>query len=253
MFVRDLTSIESYRSQSEIDHQHTSASLIVKNSLFIPWKINGLDPSVLFTSLYCALVYCIFYSFFEVFPLVYMDMYGMNYGEMGLIYLAVLTAVVVGGVPYLGFIHFFVNKATKEGRKIQPETRLVPALVASLFMPTGLFLFAWTSDPRFHWIVPTIGVFLASGAVCIIIQSVFVYIALAYPAYVSSLLAANTFCRAVLALAAVLWSGPLYHDLGVGRGTSILGGLCGGCIIGVFVLWHWGHALRARSRFAVSG
>ena len=181
-----------------------------------------------------------------------MDMYGMNYGEMGLIYLAVLAAVVVGGVPYLGFIHFVVNKATKEGRKIQPETRLVPALVASLFMPTGLFLFAWTSNPDIHWIVPTIGVFLAGGAFCIIIQSVFVYIALAYPDYVSSLFAANTFCRAVLALAAVLWSGPLYHDLGVGRGTSILGGLCVGCIIGVFVLWHWGHVLRARSRFAVS-
>ncbi|KAK0099707.1 hypothetical protein ONS95_013401 [Cadophora gregata] len=179
-------------------------------------------------------------------------MYGMNSGEMGLIYLAVLAAVVVAGVPYLGFIHFVVDKATKEGRKIQPETKLLPALVACFFMPTGLFLFAWASNPGIHWIVPTTGVFLASGAFCIIIQSVFVYIALAYPAYVSSLFAANTFCRAVLALAAVLWSEPLYHDLGVGRGTSILGGLCVGCIAGVFVLWHWGQNLRARSRFAVS-
>lgn len=93
---------------------------------------------------------------------------------------------------------------------------------------------------------------LSSGGFCIIIQSIFVYLSLAYPQYAGSLLGANTFCHAGMALALVLWSTPLYDTLGVSKGTSLLGGLCAGCIIGVFVLWSKGAALRKRSRFAVT-
>lgn len=242
----------NYKSQSEISQQHLSAATIARNSLMIPWKINLLDPSVLFTSLYCGLIYAIFYSFFEVFPFVYVDIYGMNWGEMGLVFMSVLVAVLVAGVPYLSFIHFVVNRAVREGRQLEPEVRLVPAVFASFFVPIGLFLFAWTARPEIHWIVPSIGVMLSSGGFCIIIQSIFVYLSLAYPQYAASLLGANTFCRAGMALASVLWSTPLYDTLGVSKGTSLLGGLCSGCIIGVFVLWSKGAALRKRSRFAVA-
>ncbi|KAH7139800.1 major facilitator superfamily domain-containing protein [Dactylonectria estremocensis] len=250
--LRAFMSNPTYKSQSEITQQHLSAPTIARNSLMIPWKINFLDPSVLFTSLYCGFVYAIFYSFFEVFPLVYVDMYGMNWGEMGLVFMSVLIAVVVAGGPYLAFIHFVVNRAVREGRPLEPEVRLIPAVFASFFVPSGLFLFAWTARPDIHWIVPSIGVMFSSGGVCIIIQSIYVYLSLAYPQYAASLLGANTFCRAAMALAAVLWSSPLYKTLGVAKGTSLLGGLCAGCIIGVFVLWLKGAALRKRSRFAVT-
>ncbi|KAH7013102.1 major facilitator superfamily domain-containing protein [Ilyonectria destructans] len=249
--LRTLTGNSAYQTEKEIAQKDLTAASIAKASLLVPWKVNLLDPSVLFTSLYCSLVYGIFYSFFEVFPLVYMDMYGMNWGEMGLIFLSVLVAVIVAGVPYLTFIHIVVNRATRQGRQLLPEVRLIPAVVASFFMPVGLFLFAWTARPNVHWIVPTVGVMLASGSFCIIIQSIFVYLSLAYPQYAASLLGANTFCRAVIALAAILWSPPLYRTLGVARGTSLIAGLCVGCIAGMMVLWLKGPELRRRSRFAV--
>jgi DHA1 family multidrug resistance protein-like MFS transporter len=250
--LRNLTKNTKYRSRSEIAQRDLSVATIASNSLLIPWKVNILDPSVLFTSLYCALVYAIFNSFFEVFPLVYIDMYGMNYGTMGLMFLSVLVAVVVMGVPYLLFIHFVVNRAARMGTPLLPETRLIPAVCASFVMPVGMFLFAWTAKPEIHWIVPTVGVMLISGSVCLTIQSVYVYLSLAYPQYAASLLGANTLCRAALAIAAVLWSTPLYETLGVARGTSLLGGLCGGCIIGMLVLYRWGPELRRRSRFAAA-
>ncbi|KAB5530388.1 multdrug transfer [Coniochaeta sp. 2T2.1] len=249
--LRALTGNPAYSSRSQISQRHLSAARIARMSLLVPWKINALDPSVLFTSLYCGLVYAIFYSFFEVFPLVYMDIYGMNYGEMGAVFMSVLIAVLVVGVPYMAFIHYVVNKAVREGRQLQPEVRLIPGVVASFLVPAGLFLFAWTARSDIHWVVPSLGVLLASGGVCIIIQSVYVYLAMAYPQYAASLIGANTFCRGAMALAAILWSGPLYSKLGIARGTSLLGGLCGGCIIGMFVLWLRGAELRKRSRFAV--
>ncbi|KAF4461137.1 multdrug transfer [Fusarium albosuccineum] len=249
--LRTLTGDPAYQTKTEIAQRDLTPARIAKESLLIPWKVNLLDPSVLFTSLYCSLVYAIFYSFFEVFPLVYIDIYGMNWGEMGLIFLSVLIAVIVAGVPYLSFIHLVVNRTTRQGRQLLPEVRLIPAVVASFFMPIGLFLFAWTARPGIHWIVPSVGVMLASGAECIIIQSIFVYLSLAYPQFAASLLGANTFCRAVVALGAILWSGPLYRALGVAKGTSLLAGLCVGCIIGMMVLWLKGPELRRRSRFAV--
>lgn len=247
-----MTGRPVYRCESEVSQQHLSAATIARDSLLVPWRINALDPSVLFTSLYCGLVYGIFYSFFEVFPLVYIDIYGMNWGEMGLVFLTVLVAVGVVGVPYLTFIHFVVDPAVREGRHLEPEVRLIPGVCASVLLPVGLFIFAWTARAGIHWIVPTIGVLFTTGAVCIIIQCIYVYLSLAYPRYAASIIGANTFCRGVVALASILWSTPLYHALGVSRSTSLLGGLCGGCILGMVFLWRWGAALRRRSRFAVA-
>jgi hypothetical protein len=64
--LRALTNNPAYMAQSEIDQEQVSTLSIVYEALVIPWKINAFDPSVLFTTIYIALLYAIFYSFFEV-------------------------------------------------------------------------------------------------------------------------------------------------------------------------------------------
>lgn len=71
-----------------------------------------------------------------------------------------------------------------------------------------------------------------------------------YPRYAASLFAGNDFARSSLAFAAVLFSRPMYIGLNIGPGTSLLGGLTAGCIVGVFVLYIYGDRLRARSKFS---
>lgn len=71
-----------------------------------------------------------------------------------------------------------------------------------------------------------------------------------YPQYAASLFAGNDFARSTLAFAAVLFSRPMYVNLDIGPGTSLLGGLTAGCIAGVFALYWFGHKLRARSSFS---
>jgi DHA1 family multidrug resistance protein-like MFS transporter len=46
-------------AQSEIDQEQVSTLSIVYEALVIPWKINAFDPSVLFTTIYIALLYAI--------------------------------------------------------------------------------------------------------------------------------------------------------------------------------------------------
>lgn len=216
----------------------------------MPWKINILDPAILFTTIYTALVYAIFYSFFEVFPFVYQEIYHMDIAHMGLVFLAAIIAVIIIMPFYFLFIHYAINRPIRNGKFVPPERRLGPALFGSVLIPMGMYIFAWTSRGDIHWTVPTVGFMLIMAGVIILMQCMFGYIAVAYPRHSASLFAMNDFARSTVAFAAILWSGPLYRNLGVARGTSLVGALTVVCIFGIFGLYWFGLKLRKRSRFA---
>lgn len=143
--LRKLTGNPNLKAQSEIDQAKLSAAEVVTISLWRPIQINFLDPAVAFTSLYISLVYAIFYSFFEVFPLVYgpgPDGYGLNAGQIGLIFLNIIVGVVISIPAYFAFLHYHLEPKMKKHGFGAPEERLIPALFASFLTPIGLFMFA---------------------------------------------------------------------------------------------------------------
>ncbi|KAJ4132598.1 hypothetical protein NW754_015415 [Fusarium falciforme] len=248
--IRKITGKNYYVARSEITTAPTTVLDRFYGTLVIPWKINLLDPSILFTSIYSGLIYAIFYSFFEFFPLVYGNIYGMSQGQIGLVLLCNIVAVTVAALPYFAYIHFVVNASARRGSPLAPEQRLAPALVGSVLVPIGIFLFGWTSRDSIHWIVPTIGVCFTVGGFAVLLQTIFVYIGLAYPQYSASLFCGNGFVKQMVAFAGVLWSHPLYDAMGISKAMSLLGALCVLCVSGIFVLYYWGDKLRRRSRFA---
>ncbi|KAL2067884.1 hypothetical protein VTL71DRAFT_15982 [Oculimacula yallundae] len=251
--LRKLTGNPNLKAQSEIDQAKLSTSEVVTISLWRPIQINFLDPAIAFTSLYISLVYAIFYSFFEVFPLVYgPGGYDLNAGQIGLIFLNITVGVLIAIPCYFTFLRYHLEPKMKKFGFGAPEERLIPALFASFLTPIGLFMFAWTSKPSIHWIVPTIGVTIYTVGIFLIIQCVFVYIAMTYPEYAASLFAGNDFCRSALAAGAILFSRPLFLNLGISEGVTLLAGLTVSGVIGIFVLWYYGANLRARSRFAAN-
>lgn len=58
-------------SQSEIDQKHMKPSAILIDAIVKPMEITIKDPAIAFVNTYTAIIYGIYYSFFEVFPLVY--------------------------------------------------------------------------------------------------------------------------------------------------------------------------------------
>lgn len=237
-------------AKSEIAMVSTTLLDRFYKTLVIPWKANLLDPSILFTSIYSGLMYAIFYSFFEFFPLVYGNIYGMNERQIGLVLLCIVIAVTVPVLPYFAYIHFVVNASARRGSPRTPEQRLVLAIVGSILVPIGIFLFGWTSRESIHWIVPTIGVSLTVGGFAVLLQTVYVYIGLAYPQYATSLFCGNGFVKQMIAFAGVLWSHPLYNAMGISKSMSLLGALCVLGILGILILFRWGDKLRGRSKFA---
>lgn len=109
---------------------------------------------------------------------------------------------------------------------------------------------AWTARRAVHWIAPTIGIGIFTVGIFIVIQCIFLYLPLTYPQYTASLFAGNDFLRSTLAAGTIHFSRPLYINLGVAAGVSMLAGFTCACIVGVFLLWWYGDKLRARSKFA---
>jgi DHA1 family multidrug resistance protein-like MFS transporter len=238
------------KAQSEIDQANMKIGALIAENLYRPIQMMVLDPAIGFTAIYTALVYGIFYSFFEAFPEVYIGFYGFNLGEMGLTFLSITVGVILAISCYWAYVYYVVEPFIRSNGLGPPERRLIPALVSSFFCPVGLFLFGWTANKDIHWIVPTIGITIFTIGIFIVIQCIFLFLPLTYPQYAASLFAGNDFIRSTLAAGAVHFSRPLYVNLGIGRGSSILGGLCCGCIFGVYALYWYGATLRARSKFA---
>ncbi|KAI8717129.1 MFS domain-containing protein [Fusarium sp. LHS14.1] len=248
--LRKLTGNQKLMSQSEIDQAHLTVSGIAIDALIKPLEITIKDPAVLFVQVYSAIVYAIYYSFFEVFPLVYPVYYGMNLGEVGLVFICIAIGCIIAIIGYGAYLYFMVTPRIKKFGMGPQENVLVAGLPTSFGTTIGLFIFAWTARTSIHWIVPTIGITIYAGSIYTVLQCMFMYIPLSYPQYAASLFAANDLFRSAFASGSILFAHPLFANLGVARGTSVLGGLSATGIIGMILLYIYGAKLRALSTFA---
>ena len=97
-------------------------------------------------------------------------------------------------------VNYQKKTATIPG-KAKPEGRLQPAMIGALFLPVGLFWFAWSTYPQVHWIVSILGGgFFGFGQVLLYI-SLINYVVDAYTVYAASALAANAILRGLFATA----------------------------------------------------
>lgn len=250
--LRKIHNNSRFMSQSELNQRNMHISDIAIDALIKPLEITIKDPAVLFVQIYTAIIYGIYYSFFEVFPLVYPADYNMNLGQIGLVFLCIMVSCIIGIAAYASYIHFWMHRRIRRSGFPVNEALLIPALPASFGPLIGLFLFAWTARASIHWIVPTIGITIYGATVFVVMQCIFMYIPLTYPRYAASLFAANDFFRSALACGSVLFAHPLFGNLGVARGVSLLGGLSVIGIIGIWLLYFYGSRLRALSKFAIS-
>ncbi|KAF8859146.1 hypothetical protein BDZ45DRAFT_704406 [Acephala macrosclerotiorum] len=84
------------------------------------------------------------------------------------------------------------------------------------------------------------------------LRCVFVYATLSYPKYGASLFARNDLCRFAMTAGSILYALPLFVNLGIGKGVSVLAGLSTLGIFGMVAIYLTGAKLRARSKFAQS-
>jgi DHA1 family multidrug resistance protein-like MFS transporter len=95
--------------------------------------------------------------------------------------------------------HHIRPRKTKAGGNLAPEVRLEIGLIGSIFIPTSLLIFGFTSKASIHWIFPVVGAALYVPGLYLAFQSILMYITMAYPTHAASVLAGNSFFRSAIA------------------------------------------------------
>ena len=103
--------------------------------------------------------------------------------------------------PLFSNAHYYSSgpRYAKAGGNVAPEIRLEIGLIASLFIPTSVLMFGFTSKASISWIVPVIGAALYLPGIFLNFQSILMYITMAYPNHSASVLAGNDLFRSAIA------------------------------------------------------
>lgn len=158
--LRNKTGDSNLLSRSESRSGNKNWWKLTVYHLTMPFRITALDPSVGFINLYTALVYGVYYSFFESFPLVYMGTYGYSIGIMGAVFISVIIGAGIGLITYTLLVKFIYEPYTMSKGIGSPEFRLVPGLFAAGLAPAGMFIFGYASKKDISWVAPTVGIAL---------------------------------------------------------------------------------------------
>ncbi|KAI1348975.1 polyamine transporter 3 [Xylaria sp. FL0043] len=243
---------EVYISKLEKGKPKKTARNVFYNGIARPWVILLFEPIVLALSIYSAIAYGILFLIFTAFPIVFQGTRHWSQGVAGLSYIGIIVGQFVAMFSYIFLETAYRKRIAKDPSKATPEARLEPAMIGGVLLPIGLFIFAWTTFVRIHWIVSIIGSsFFGIGQVLLFI-SLINYTIDAYLVFAASALAGNAILRALFGAAFPLFTQSLYSNLGVQWGSSVPAFLSLGCApIPFLFAWGLGKWLRDRSKFAL--
>ena len=229
------------------DENRSSVRKLIYLSFTTPFHLLFTEPVVFFFSLWAAFAWGVLYMSFDDIPLVFATR-GFTVEQVGAVYTAIAVGSILGTI-----LSIYQEKIAKQYWKhltTTPEGRLYFACIESALLPLGLFWFGWTSFPSVPWIVPVLALGCAQIGIFSIYLAVFNYLADVYHRYASSALAAQSFCRNMLAAIFPLFTEAMFRRLGTPGASSLLGGVSALLTVVPWVLVFFGLRIRARSQVA---
>ncbi|KAK4225521.1 putative transporter mfs2 [Podospora fimiseda] len=221
-----------------------------KTNIYRPWQLLFNEPIVFLTSIYLSLVYGTLYMMFGAFPIVFQINRGWSPGIGGLAFVGIAVGMVFAVMYAFVDNKRYMRVAAENGGSAPPEARLPLAIIGSVFLPIGLFWFAWTNGPEIHWIVPIIAsAFFAAGLVGVFL-SLLTYMIDSYTVYAASVLAANSVLRSLFGAAFPLFTTYMYQDLGIHWASTVPAFLALACMPFPILFWWYGARIRAKCKYA---
>ncbi|KAI0537053.1 major facilitator superfamily domain-containing protein [Xylaria digitata] len=218
-------------------------------SLLRPFQLLALEPMCLLLSLLSAVLLGVIYLFFGAFTLVFGGNYGFNLWQVGLSFVGIAVGMLAGAAtnPIWHIIH---RRLVHRNHDVpEPEFRLASSILGAVIVPIGLFLFAWTSFPWVHWILPIIGSGLFGCGTLLVFNGIFTFLVDTYPLYAASALAANSFLRCTFAAAFPLFGKQLYRAAGYQWASSVLAFITLALMPLPYVFFRYGKRIRQKSKF----
>ncbi|KAF1811725.1 MFS general substrate transporter [Eremomyces bilateralis CBS 781.70] len=216
-----------------------------------PIRMICFEAIVLFSCLYLALVYAIFYIFLQSYPIIYINTYGFTMGEEGLTFLPIAIGACFACGLYLLYDGFLLRaqKQNKPWAHREEYRRLPLASIAGPFLVVAIFWVGWSARPDVHWIVPVLAGLPFGFGYLLIFMALLNYVVDAYEIFAASAMAASSTSRSMFGAVLPFATRPMYDKLGVAWACSVLGFLSLAMCVIPFVFISYGEQIRARSQF----
>ena len=134
-----------------------SRMALVYHVLIRPFVLCFREPICLLLNAYTAFLTGIFFAWFEIFPVVFVDIYDFDLIQLGLAFMGVLIGAVVAYIVFVIWFRFSEGKKFDVDGKRRPEERFVPLMAGCIFIPLSLFSFGWGAREDVSWMVPIAG------------------------------------------------------------------------------------------------
>ncbi|KAI0129476.1 major facilitator superfamily transporter [Xylariales sp. AK1849] len=252
---RRITGDERFRAEHEI----VDATLLsrLKVSMTRPFLMLT-EPIILFFTMYLTVVYIVLFTFLIGWPYIYETTYGLDQGLTNVIFIAMFVGVTSAFVLIPVVWHMTVKQvrsaeARGRGTQFNPEIRLWYAMLGpSFFIPVSLFWMGWTDFSHISIWSPIFAAALFGFGVMGVFICAYMYVIDSYEIYSASALTFVALVRYVAAGGMTVVGIPFYENMGTQYTLTILA-----CISALltpipYVLYKWGHLIRAKSKYAVS-
>ncbi|GAA6039859.1 hypothetical protein JCM8097_006766 [Rhodosporidiobolus ruineniae] len=251
--LRKETGDERYLAPMD-KKKDNSVKAVLNRTIFKPFIIFFQEPMLAVITMYMSFTYGIVYLLFEAIPIVFEQVHGLNSGESGLVFLALLS----GGVVAVGLYVFYFNRQymklhrAMRPRQVPPEERLKPLMYAAPLFAAAFFWFGWSGkyESVSIW-SPIFAVATLGFCVLFIFLTGFNYLIDTYLWNAASALAINTVVRSAFGAGFPLFAVQMYDTLTIGGASSLLGGLAIVFIPVPFLLIKYGKRIRMLSKNAV--
>lgn len=186
-------------------------------------KMAIFSPVTLLLSLYGGVLFGLIFLLFTTFPSVFESQYGFSTSTAGLAYLG-LGIGMISGLLGFGLLSDKLLGQAGGNTVAKPERRLILMKWFAPIAPIGCFIYGWSAYYRTHWIVPEIGTFIVGLGGLFAILPAQTYLVDAFgPEGAASAIAANVIIRSPFGAFLTFAAPPLYGNLGLGWGNSVLG------------------------------
>lgn len=208
------------------------------------------EPIVLATSLFMAMVYAIFYLFFEAYPIIFGGVYQMSTGMSALAFIPMPIGACLDIILVMWWERYLERaKARNAPWALNEEYRRMPlACIGGPLCAISLFWLGWSARPTTHWIIPMLAGIPYGMGIEIIFMALTSYLSDGYGTLTASALASAAIMRSTLGALLPLLAQPMYTALGVNWASSLLGFLTLALAVVPFLLLSFGGALRRRSK-----
>ncbi|ETS79764.1 hypothetical protein PFICI_09617 [Pestalotiopsis fici W106-1] len=216
-----------------------------------PLRMMVTEPIVIAVCFYLAIIYAIFYMFFQAYPIVFKGIYGMSASTSGLMFLPI-SAGTCAALLLFFLYDAFLQRSRLKGKPWtqREESRRLPlACIGGPLLAISLLWMGWSAREDVHWLVPCLAGAPFGLGNLLIFMAFLNYLADAYKVFAASALAASACTRSVFGAVLPLATTSMYDNLGVGWASTLLAFVSLAMSALPFIFIRYGEVIRSNSTF----